>query len=63
MSDRVYMTGNGFVDSYLLSWPGEGASGLTYEKSREVCEAKARELGIPFVDDSPRTRRAAKAGS
>ena len=57
MSHAVHMCGNGLVDSYLVSWPGGGTSGLTYEKSREIGQMKARELGILFVDDSPRTRR------
>lgn len=49
------MMGNGLRDSYLLSWPGGGASGLTYERSIEVGRAKAAELAVPFVDESPRT--------
>ena len=60
MSDRVHMIGNGLRDSYLVSWPGGGVSGLSYEKSREVGEARAKELGIPFVDESPRTLREKK---
>jgi hypothetical protein len=57
MGKRVYMTGNGLVDSYALSWPGGGTQGLTYEETIRVGKAKAKELGIPFVDESPRTRR------
>jgi hypothetical protein len=53
----VHMSGNGLVDSYLVGWPGGGASGLTYGRSREVGQAKAKELGLPFVDESPRTLR------
>ncbi len=55
------MGSNGLVESYLLSWPGGGRSGLTYERSREVGMAKAKELGIPFVDESSRTLREGKA--
>jgi hypothetical protein len=33
---RVHMGGNGFVDSYLVSWPGGGTRGLTYERQKEV---------------------------
>jgi hypothetical protein len=57
VSDRVHMLGNGLRDSYLVRWPGGGVSGLTYERSREIGEAKAKDLGLPFVDESPRTLR------
>jgi len=56
------MRGNGLVDSYLVSWPGGGLSGCTYERSREIAMAKARELGLSFIDGSPRTLKALSTG-
>ena len=45
----VRVLSNGFVDSYAVTWPGGGISGLTYDASCSVATRKALEMGIPLL--------------
>ena len=45
----VRVLSNGFVDSYAVTWPGGGISGLTYAASCSVATRKALEMGIPLL--------------
>ena len=46
---QVRVLSNGFVDSYAVTWPGGGISGLTYDASCSVATRKALEMGIPLL--------------
>jgi len=50
--DAVRLHTNGLVDSYAVSWPGGGVSGLTYEASCEVAASRAAKTGLPFIDET-----------